>query len=180
MPSKVEYRVPCEPVLTLLPRIARAVSVDDVATVAGLFQDYAASLPVDLSYQNFATELAELPGQYASPTGALLLARTLDRTAIGCVAMRPLAEPGCCEMKRLYVAPPGRGSGVGRALADAVVAEARRAGYHEIRLDTLPFMASALALYEAMGSRPIPPYYESPVAGTRFLALSLADSSTIA
>jgi GNAT superfamily N-acetyltransferase len=155
-------------------RIGAAVSEADIDTVAALFQAYAGSLGVDLGYQDFGAELAALPGKYAAPNGALLLARAPEGAALGCVALRPLEADGCCEMKRLYVAPAGRGTGLGRALAETAVAEARRIGYREVRLDTLPFMQTAMALYDAMGFVPIPPYYETPVAGTRFLALSLA------
>jgi len=159
-------------------RISAATTDADIVDVAALFQDYANGLGVDLGYQDFAAELAGLPGKYAAPAGALLLARGLDGTALGCVALRPLEAAGCCEMKRLYVAPAGRGSGLGRALTEAVVAQARRIGYRELRLDTLPFMQTAMALYGAMGFVPIPPYYETPIAGTRFLALDLTGTST--
>jgi GNAT superfamily N-acetyltransferase len=155
-------------------RIGGAETEADIAAVAALLQAYADSLGVDLGYQDFAAELAALPGKYAAPNGALLLARGPDGGALGCVGLRPLDAGGCCEMKRLYVAPSGRGTRLGRALIEAVVAEARRIGYREVRLDTLPFMHAAMALYDAMGFVPIPPYYETPVAGTRFLALSLA------
>ncbi|MBE9606053.1 GNAT family N-acetyltransferase [Acetobacteraceae bacterium H6797] len=113
-----------------------------------------------------------MPGKYAPPKGALLLARNTEGTAIGCVALRPLAE-GCCEMKRLYVSPEGRGLGLGRALLEAILAEARRIGYREIRLDTLPGMDSAIALYEKAGFSRIPAYYETPLAGTIFMAKPL-------
>jgi len=159
-------------------QIGPATSEADIAAVAVLFQAYADSLGVDLGYQDFAAELAALPGKYAAPGGALLLARGPDGSALGCVALRPLDADGCCEMKRLYVAPGGRGTGLGRALAEAVVAEARRIGYRELRLDTLPFMQTAMALYDAMGFVPIPPYYDTPIAGTRFLALDLTGTTT--
>jgi GNAT superfamily N-acetyltransferase len=152
-------------------RIDRVGTEADIAAVAALFQSYAGSLGIDLGYQDFAAELAGLPGKYAAPDGALLLARGPEGAPLGCVALRPLDAGGCCEMKRLYVVPAGRGTGLGRALAEAAVTEARRIGYREVRLDTLPFMHAAMALYEAMGFVPIPPYYETPIAGTRFLAL---------
>jgi ribosomal protein S18 acetylase RimI-like enzyme len=142
-----------------------------------LFGAYAASLDIDLAYQGFAAELAGLPGQYAPPAGALLLAHGLgpgtQGEALGCVALRPLPADGCCEMKRLYVAPRGRGLGLGRALVDAILAEAARIGYREIRLDTLPSMAAAIALYRKAGFLPADPYYDTPIAGTIFLARSL-------
>ena len=154
-------------------RIGPAVSGADIADTARLFQAYAASLDVDLGYQGFAAELAGLPGGYAPPGGALLLARGLGGEALGCAALRPMAAEGCCEMKRLYVAPAGRGLGLGRALVDAVVGAAAGLGYREMRLDTLPSMDAAIALYRSAGFRPISPYYDTPVAGTLFLARRL-------
>ena len=148
---------------------------EDLAATAELFQAYAAALPVDLAYQDFAAELATLPGKYAAPAGELLLARDAEGTALGCVALRPLPIEGACEMKRLYVAPRGRGRGLGRALVDAVLATAKRIGYREMRLDTLPSMAEAIPLYTKAGFVPIAPYYDTPVAGTLFLARSLGD-----
>ena len=153
-------------------RIA-AAGPGDIEAVRALFEAYAASLPVDLAYQGFAAELAGLPDAYAPPAGALLLARDGDGTPLGCVALRPLADPGLCEMKRLFVAPAGRGRGLGRALAAAVIAAARDRGYREMRLDSLPSMTTAVALYRSLGFRAIPPYYNTPVAGTVFLALAL-------
>jgi len=152
--------------------IAAASSAGDLAQAAGLFQAYAASLDVDLAYQDFAAELAALPGKYAPPAGALLLARGDAGRPLGCVAMRPLG-PGMCEVKRLYVAPEARGLGLGRELIAAVLAEARRIGYREARLDTLPTMAAAMALYRRAGFVEIAPYYDTPVAGTRFFARTL-------
>lgn len=157
--------------MTAAFRIA-AAGPDDLAAIAGLFRAYAASLPVDLGYQDFEAELAALPGKYAPPAGALLIARDGAGAPLGCVALRPMAD-GCCEMKRLYVAPAGRGLGLGRALAEAICAEARRRGYREIRLDTLPTMTEAQGLYARLGFVPTAPYYDTPVAGTRFLARAL-------
>ncbi len=155
-------------------RIGPAVTLAEIAAVARLFRDYAASLPVDLGYQDFEAELAGLPGKYAPPGGALLLAQDDVGEALACVALRPMDEAGRCEMKRLYVAPHGRGLGLGRAMAEAICAEAARLGYGEICLDTLPTMADAQALYRRMGFVEITPYYATPVAGTRFLARRLA------
>ena len=153
--------------------IAPVRSAADLAAVAALFRAYAASLAVDLAYQDFAAELAALPGRYAPPGGELLLARGRDGAAVGCVGLRPMGEAGFAEMKRLYVLPEGRGLGLGRALVAGIVAAAERLGYREVRLDTLPDMAAAMALYERMGFVRIPPYYETPVAGTVFFARRL-------
>jgi GNAT superfamily N-acetyltransferase len=152
----------------------RAVrSAADLAAVVALFRAYADSLGIDLDYQDFATELATMPGKYAPPAGELLLARDLRGAPLGCVALRPLTAEGCCEMKRLYVLPSGRGAGLGKALVDAILQKAARIGYREIRLDTLPDMAEAMALYRQAGFAAVDPYYDTPVAGTRFLGRSL-------
>lgn len=155
-----------------VPSGRNASSDGDVATVRTLFLAYADSLSIDLSYQGFAGELETLPGAYGPPSGALLLAEDADGIALGCVALRPFAA-GICEMKRLYVMPAGRGHGIGRALVSAVIAEARGLGYARMRLDTLPDMAGAQALYRAAGFRPIPAYYATPIAGTLFFELAL-------
>ncbi|MFC0388105.1 GNAT family N-acetyltransferase [Muricoccus vinaceus] len=158
-------------------RIAPVATGADLADVAGLFRAYAASLGVDLGYQGFEEEVAGLPGRYAPPPGALLLARGPAGEVLGCAALRPMAADGCCEMKRLYVSPAGRGMGLGRALVKAVLLEGARIGYREMRLDTLPFMAAAIALYHSAGFVPVPAYYDTPVAGTVFLGRSLAEVS---
>lgn len=156
--------------------IAPVASAADLDAARDLFQAYAASLPVDLGYQDFATELSTLPGKYGPPAGALLLARDRAGLAIGCVGLRPLAE-GVCEMKRLYVDPAARGSGLGRALIEAVLAEAAQLGYREIRLDTLPTMSAAIAMYRRAGFEPIAPYYDAVPEGTLFLGRRLGDRS---
>ena len=154
--------------------IAPVTEPTGLAAIAQLFASYAASLDVDLGYQDFAAELASLPGKYAPPRGALLLARGADATPLGCVALRALDVAGCCEMKRLYVSPEARGLGLGRALIAAISAEAVRLGYRDMRLDTLPSMTEAIALYEQTGFVPIAPYYDTPIIGTRFFARILA------
>lgn len=154
-------------------RIGPAISAAELDAAGRLFDAYAASLGIDLAYQGFAEERAGLPGRYGAPAGRLLLARGVAGEALGCVALRPIEPAGCCEMKRLYVSPGARGLGLGRALIRAVVTEAKRIGYREMRLDTLPTMREAVALYRAEGFAPIPAYYDTPVAGTIFLARPL-------
>lgn len=142
-----------------------------VAIARDLLREYQKALGVDLSFQSFAAELETLPGEYASPRGRLLLARDEDAVA-GCVAMRPLTSE-ICEMKRLYVRPLFRAGGMGRQLAERVIAEARSIGYLRMYLDTLPTMADAQRLYESLGFQEISPYRHNPIAGTRFLGLDL-------
>jgi ribosomal protein S18 acetylase RimI-like enzyme len=149
-------------------------SAADLEATVRLFNAYASALEVDLSYQDFVTELATLPGKYAPPAGEILLARESHGEPLGCVGLRPIKPEGCCEMKRLYVSPKARGFGLGRALIDAVIAEAVRIGYSEMRLDTLPTMTEAISLYKKAGFVPIDPYYEMPIAGTIFFARPLA------
>ncbi len=153
--------------------ITQAATPADLAAAIVLFRAYAASLDIDLAYQDFEGELAAMPGKYAPPSGEILLARDGSGAAVGCVALRPIAPEGCCELKRLYVAPEGRGAGLGQSLVEAVVAAAERIGYREMRLDTLPTMTGAIALYRKLGFAPMPAYYETPVAGTIFMRLLL-------
>lgn len=148
-------------------------SADDLLATRQLFDAYVASLGVDLGFQDFAGELAGLPGAYTAPGGALLLARRPDGEPLGCVALRPLPAVGHCEMKRLFVAPGGRGSGLGSALIEAVVAAAVELGYAEMRLDTLPDMHAALALYRRAGFAPVASYYASPLSDALYLGLAL-------
>ena len=147
------------------------MDVSEADDVRALLRAYAASLPFELDFQDFDRELAELPGDYAPPRGALLVAR-VEGEAIGCVALRPLTDD-TCEMKRLFVLPAARGTGLGRRLAVAIVTEARRLGYVRMRLDTTPGMETAQALYEELGFTETAPYTHNPVAGTRFLELEL-------
>jgi ribosomal protein S18 acetylase RimI-like enzyme len=143
---------------------------EHVPTVRTLFEEYAASLGVDLGFQDFERELAELPGEYVPPGGRLLLA--LGAEPAGCVALRPF-EPGVCEMKRLYVRPAHRGSGLGRQLAQAIVEAGRDAGYERMRLDTLPSMAAARGLYRSLGFVEIEAYRHNPVHGTTYFERAL-------
>jgi ribosomal protein S18 acetylase RimI-like enzyme len=150
--------------------IVPATSEDHIATARRLFREYEASLGIELTFQGFAQEVAGLPGAYAPPAGRLLLATGAEPA--GCVALRPL-DGGICEMKRLYVRPTARGARLGRRLAETVIREARAIGYARMRLDTLPSMKEAFALYQTLGFREIAPYYATPIVGTRFMELSL-------
>jgi len=151
----------------------RRATLDDIDTVVELFREYAAGLDIDLGYQDFEEELESLPGAYAPPKGALLLAE-IDAKPVGCVAVRGLHATNFCEMKRLYVRSTARGTGAGRALAEAAVAEGRRMAYAGMRLDTLSTMKTALSLYRALGFKEIAAYYETPIAGTVFMYKDLA------
>lgn len=153
--------------------IAPASLPDDVDTVRELFTEYVDSLGIDLSFQDVATELAQLPGKYAPPRGVILLARDGAGATPGCVALRPWPQPGVCEIKRLYVRPAARGHALGRQLAEAAIAWAVRAGYVRVLLDTLESMVAARQLYVALGFRPVAPYYDNPLPGTLYMALEL-------
>lgn len=154
-------------------RIAPARTMDELEAVADLFAAYAASLPVDLGYQGFDSELAGLPGKYAPPRGELLLVRDEPGMFVGCAGLRPLDEAGRCEMKRLYVIPAARSFGLGNALTQAIISEAERRGYSELFLDTLPTMSAAATLYLRMGFRRTGPYYGPTPPGTIFMRLKL-------
>ncbi len=151
--------------------IRQATSPADVETARALFVEYQKSLGISLCFQSFDAEVASLPGAYAAPEGRLLLAFVGDEPA-GCIALRKL-ENGICEMKRLWVRPAFRGMRLGRRLAEAVLSEARTAGYRAIRLDTLPSMREAQALYVSLGFVDIPPYNDHPIEGTRFMEARL-------
>jgi GNAT superfamily N-acetyltransferase len=148
-------------------------SASDLNDARELFLEYAASLDVDLAFQGFEAELAQLPGKYAPPGGELLLARGEDGAPVGCVGLRPLDIPGACEVKRLYVRAAARGTGLGRLLAVSIVDLAASCGYREIMLDTLPSMSSAIALYKALGFRPIPAYWNNIVPGILYFGRGL-------
>ena len=143
-----------------------------LARARELIEEYAASLGFDLGFQGFAEELAGLPGAYAPPQGRLLLAQAAHGDAVGCVAIRPLIGQ-VCEMKRLYVRPACRGSGLGRRLVEVAVGEARAAGYQRMRLDTVATMSAARDLYRSLGFVPVPPYRHNPVPGAEFMELDL-------
>ena len=152
-------------------RIAEARWPDDRATVETLFREYVASLAEDISFQNVDDELSGLPGKYARPTGVVLIARD-GKEAAGAVAYR-MAEPGVCEMKRLYVRPAFRGRDIGRELANELIDDARERGYRTMLLDTLASMAAARALYRYLGFVPVAPYYDNPLPGVMYMALEL-------
>ena len=155
--------------------LRRAASATELAQAAAIFREYAVSLAVDLCFQNFEAELASLPGEYAAPTGHLLLAY-VDGELAGCAALRALSDvdyANACEMKRLYVRPAFRRFGLGRTLAQALLDEARGVGYSAMLLDTLDDMESARELYTSLGFVEIPPYYFNPIAGAHYLKADL-------
>jgi putative acetyltransferase len=159
------------------PHLRLWVNPDGTAldAVRILFQEYQADIGIDLGFQGFAEELATLPGAYAPPLGALVLA-TIDGEPAGCCALRPLLESdhgNACEMKRLFVRRPFRGFGVGRQLAEQIVLLAQQAGYDCMLLDTLSEMEAARALYHELGFEEIPPYYHNPLPGAHYLKLHL-------
>lgn len=152
-------------------QIIRACAPEEIAAARELIQEYAATLPVDLNYQNFQSEIQNFPGAYSEPLGALFLARK-SAEFLGCVALRPHSVD-VAELKRLYVRPSARGHNLGRLLTEAAINAARAAGYRAIYLDTLPSMATARALYETLGFHSVPAYYPGAPAGTDFLGLAL-------
>jgi ribosomal protein S18 acetylase RimI-like enzyme len=152
-------------------RLTRVETDEQVEEVRTLFKEYEGATGVDLCFQNFGQELASLPGDYAPPAGRLIIAYD-DVKAAGCVALRKV-DDAVCEMKRLYVRPAFRGTGLGRTLAEHIVGEAREIGYGRMRLDTLPTMRSAIALYGSLGFKEIEPYRFNPVEGTLYMELEL-------
>src|SRR4051794_2243781 len=163
---KASYREPTEPKNAFA--FQRAESPEQIAHVRELFLEYANSLGFSLCFQSFDQELAALPGDYAPPAGRLILATSNGHPA-GCVALHKLA-PEICEMKRLYVRPQFRGKGLGRELAEKVIAEARQIGYKKLRLDTVePKMQAAVAMYRQFGFREIQPYRQNPIDGALYM-----------
>ena len=156
----------------------RALSANDTTAidhVRQFFRNYAAWLGVDLCFQNFEAEMASLPGAYAQPDGRLFYAER-DGQPAGCVGIRPFSR-GLCELKRLYVEPSQRSSGIGRALTMAAIKAAKEIGYRKLLLDTLPTMRVAVKLYRELGFKETPAYYQTPLEGTMFLALDLENWS---
>ena len=149
----------------------RAVTAAHWREARSVIQQYAASLEFDLEFQDFEGEMEALPQHYGPPGGSFLLARERGAT-VGCVGLRRLAD-GVCEMKRLYVLPGQRGRGLGRRLAEAIIAEGRRLGYARMRLDTVPSMQAARALYRSLGFQTISAYRFNPISGTAFMELPL-------
>jgi ribosomal protein S18 acetylase RimI-like enzyme len=157
-----------------------ASQADAVEAVRTLFREYALSLAVDLCFQNFDAELAALPGEYAAPAGALLLAM-VDGQPAGCVALRALPDAdytNACEMKRLYVRPAFRRCGLGRQLAQQLLDLGTQAGYSHMLLDTLDEMEAAREMYAALGFEEIPPYYFNPIPGAHYLKVELGSPGT--
>lgn len=155
--------------------LIRTATPEQMDAVRAIFLEYANSLGVDLCFQNFEAELAQLPGDYGAPRGSLLLA-LVDGQVAGCCALRPLDEvdvPNASEMKRLYVRPAYRGLGLGRQLAQAILDDALRLGYDSVLLDTLDDMEAARALYEDLGFEEIAPYYHNPLPGAHYLQANL-------
>lgn len=156
-------------------QIRQALGLADMDQTRAIFQEYAASLKVDLCFLGFEQELLDLPGDYAGPRGALLLA-WIDGVLAGCCALRPLDSSdyaNAAEMKRLFVRPASRGLGLGRLLTEAILDAARAAGFSCVLLDTLDDMESARALYEDLGFVEIPPYYHNPYAGAHYLKVDI-------
>lgn len=155
----------------------RSAVAQDLEEIRVLFLEYQSEIGVDLCFQGFDNELANLPGEYSPPSGRLLLA--LDgNIAIGCVALREL-QGRDCEMKRLYVRPSARNQGIGRLLTRAVLSEARAIGYKRVFLDTLPSMSAARALYHSLGFTEAPPYCHNPIQGVSYLALDLEAAASM-
>lgn len=155
-----------------IPEFIRAESAENIDHARQLFREYEAWLEIDLCFQNFERELANLPGEYAPPAGRLLLAVANGQIA-GCVALRKIGD-GVCEMKRLFVRSEFRGKGLGHQLVDAIIRAGREIGYDRMRLDTLPpKMNDAIAIYRSLGFKEIEPYYDNPVLGATFMELNL-------
>jgi ribosomal protein S18 acetylase RimI-like enzyme len=155
-----------------MPTLKQVESAEEIEQTRELFHEYVTWLGVNLCFQNYDKEVAELPGEYAPPTGRLYLATVNDRAA-GCIALRKLGD-GICEMKRLYVRPQFRGHRLGRTFVDRIIDDARQMGYNRMRLDTLPGkMDAAIAMYRSLGFKDIERYYDNPYDTAAFMELDL-------
>lgn len=154
-----------------MPCFIQAETPEQIARIRELFLEYNQYLGIDLDFQDFERELASLPGEYSPPSGRLLLIECEGRTA-GCAAVRRL-QGDICEMKRMYLRPEFRGRGIGRRVAEYLIDEARAVGCRKMRLDTLPHMTEAIALYHSLGFKTIPPYRYNPFEGAVFLEVNL-------
>lgn len=179
MERSATLRLPIQPLPSIVEKptvtLVTPSSAQEMEAVREIFREYAQSLGIDLCFQNFEDELAQLPGDYAPPRGQLIVAM-VDGAVAGCCALRPLDGtdyPNASEMKRLYVRKAFRGFGLGRELAEASLDAARRAGYASVLLDTLDEMESARALYTDLGFQEIPPYYHNPIAGAHYLKVDI-------
>jgi putative acetyltransferase len=152
-------------------RLLQATTPREWDEAQRLVREYAASLDVDLSFQNFDHELQHFTTEYAPPAGAFVLAEDADQY-VACIGLRQFSA-GIGEIKRLYVVPAARGLGLGRVLVERIIVVAREVGYGSLLLDTLPFMKEAQSLYVALGFKPVAPYRYNPVAGSAFLRLDL-------
>lgn len=153
--------------------IHSARSPEDIEATRRLFSAYKDFLGIDLTFQDYDEEFATLPGKYSPPAGELLLARDPDGMAIACVRLHPLDAERCCEVKRLFVTPAGRGTGVGKALVEAIINTAHGLGYREMRLDTLTSMTQAISIYRKCGFIPMEAYYHNPIRDSQFMQLHL-------
>ena len=156
---------------TTMPTIIQAGTAEEIAQARELFREYGANPDFGTCFKGFEEEMQSLPGMYAPPEGRLLLAY-VDGDAAGCIGLRKM-EPGFCEVRRLYVRPPFRGQRLGRTLAEAIIAQARQAGYHTARLGTLPVMKEAIALYQSLGFVPVAPYKDNALTGAIYMELAL-------
>lgn len=157
-------------------RIVPAETAQHLTDAHRLFREYADSLPFSLCFQGFEQELATLPGRYAPPSGRLLLAYDETGVAVGCIALRDISaqtSPATCEMKRLYVSPSQRGTGLGRQLCERLITEARDAGYRTMKLDTSADMAAAIGLYKSLGFEACGRYNDDPMEDTLWFELKL-------